>query len=132
MGSDEAHLHDAAEQMARALGATAVTVLASVREGESLHVIADSDQHRSDDAFVALLAAPSLREAMLSGEVVVTAEPDPGQSEPIPDLRAVPREEQNRQDRQNPHDRLRGQTEVSTADSDGAPVHNWGPGRSFR
>ena len=121
MGSDEAHLHDAAEQMARALGATAVTVLASVREGEGLHVIADSDQHRSDDAFVALLAAPSLREAMLSGEVVVTAEPDPGQSEPIPDLRAVPREEQNLPDRQNPHDRLRGQTEVSTADSDAIP-----------
>ena len=92
MGSDEAHLHDAAEHMARALGATTVAVLATVREGESLHVIADSDPHRSDAGFAALLASPSLREAMLSAEVVVTAEPDPGPSEPIPDFRLTSQE----------------------------------------
>lgn len=119
MGSDEAHLHDAAEQMARALGATTVAVLATVREGESLHVIADSDQHRSDAGFATLLAAPSLREAMLSAEVVVAAEPDPGLSEPIPDLRAIPQDGQNGQNGQK--DGLPGQTVVPASDAGGAP-----------
>ncbi|MEO8212594.1 MAG: PAS domain S-box protein [Myxococcales bacterium] len=118
MGSDEAHLHDAAEQMARALGATTVAVLATVREGESLHVIADSDQHRSDAGFATLLAAPSLREAMLSAEVVVAAEPDPGLSEPIPDLRAIPQDGQNGQDGQ---DGLPGQTLVPATNAGEAP-----------
>ena len=70
-GSDEAHLQDAVLHLARALGATSVALLAAVREGESLHLIADSDEHRSDADLGALMATPALRNAMTSGEVLV-------------------------------------------------------------
>jgi PAS domain S-box-containing protein len=70
-GSDEAHLHDAALHLARALGASSVALLATVREGESLHLVADSDEHRSDADLGAFIAAPELRKAMALGEAFV-------------------------------------------------------------
>jgi len=73
-GSDEVHLREAAEHLARSLGATAVAVLTAVRDGESLSVIADSDEHRSDTQMAALISAPALRDAMASGVVVVVPE----------------------------------------------------------
>ncbi len=70
-GSDEMHLHDAALHLTRALGASSVAILAVVREGESLHLIADSDEHRSDADLGAMLTAPALRRALVSGEVLI-------------------------------------------------------------
>jgi PAS domain S-box-containing protein len=75
VGSDELHFHDAAEHLARALGATTVAVLAVGPQGELLHIIADSDEYRSEIERAALVNAPAVREAINLGDVVVAPEP---------------------------------------------------------
>lgn len=77
-GSDEDHLHDAAGHLARALGASNVALLASVREGEPLRLIADSNDHRSDAEISAISGSPALRDALRSGDVVIMPETRPG------------------------------------------------------
>jgi PAS domain S-box-containing protein len=75
IGTDEHHLHDAAEHMAHALGARSVVVLATLRDGESPQVIADSDENRPDDEVSALIASAAVREAVVTGLVVVAPAP---------------------------------------------------------
>jgi PAS domain S-box-containing protein len=75
VGSDELHFHDAAEHLARALGATTVAVLAVGPDGDLLQIIADSDEYRSEIERAALVSAPAVREAIASGDVVVAPEP---------------------------------------------------------
>lgn len=74
-GSDELHLHDAAEHLARAVGAKTVVVLAAVNDGEAPHIIADSAENRSDAEIAALITAPAVCEAIATGEVTVAAAP---------------------------------------------------------
>jgi PAS domain S-box-containing protein len=75
VGSDELHFHDAAEHLARALGAETVALLAAPRDGGAPHVIADSNEHRSEAELATLVNAPAVVEAIASGEVVITPAP---------------------------------------------------------
>ncbi|MES1206538.1 MAG: PAS domain S-box protein [Pseudomonadota bacterium] len=88
-GTDELHLHDAAEHLARALGARTVAVLATINDGDYPHVIADSAEQRSDREIVALTSTSAVRDAIESGDVViaqapsVVPDPEAGDSGPV-------------------------------------------------
>lgn len=74
-GTDEAQLRAAAENLARALGASSVAVVALLAPGEPPIVVADSDENRSEEAESALAASDSVARALASGESVVADEP---------------------------------------------------------
>jgi PAS domain S-box-containing protein len=74
-GSEEVHLRDATVHIARALGASTVTVLAVLRDGEPPLAIADSIEVPRDDELGALALAPAVRDALVTGEVVISRGP---------------------------------------------------------
>lgn len=74
-GSEEAHLRDAAVHIARALGASTVTVLAVLREGDAPLAIVDSIELARDDELAAMAGAAAVQSALATSEVVVTRGP---------------------------------------------------------
>jgi len=79
IGSDDAHMRAASRHVAHALGATGVTILAVLGEGDPPHVVADSDSQRPEAALVALLGSAAVRESIATGDVVVANEPENGE-----------------------------------------------------
>jgi PAS domain S-box-containing protein len=73
VGTGESQLHAAAEHVARALGATSVSVLALLADPDTAYLVADSSEREVGGIRLSLGANAHLRRAVESGEAITAA-----------------------------------------------------------
>jgi PAS domain S-box-containing protein len=88
-GTAAPQFRDAAEHLARALGATSLTILAVMAEGRAPHILAESDPDRFPATAAALVAHPAVRRAIDAGSEIAVAEPEEAAGEEISGTWAV-------------------------------------------